>query len=67
MHLSGMSPVNLFCKVPQLTTPAVTQYLLYDMSLVKNYDAVDEIEEGEDGEEDNIDDNEEVKDETDEE
>ena len=39
-HLLNVSPVNLFCRIPQLKLPSlVTEYLLYNMSLDVNYDS----------------------------
>ena len=43
--------MNLFCRVPQLGLPSSpTQYLLYYMSLVKNYDVEEEVEDSGDSE-----------------
>ena len=50
-HMLELSPLNLFCRVPQLGLPSLTtQYLLYYMSLVKNYDVEEEVGDTEDGE-----------------
>ena len=39
-HLLDVSPVNLFCRIPQLKLPSlVNEYLLYNMSLDVNYES----------------------------
>ena len=44
-HLLNVCPINLYCRIPQLKLPSlVTDYLLYNVSLDRNYDSDDSID-----------------------